>query len=95
MTNKLFRAAMLSIALGSLSLLTGCVEPDLSGDTETDEATGQVTTRFIVFVAYFDDAAHSNLVGAATFSDCPDDPSYSWGAQASFYTIESEPCGGS
>ncbi|MDI1464060.1 DUF6289 family protein [Catellatospora sp. KI3] len=46
----------------------------------------------IVFVAYFDDAAHSNLVGASTFSECPGDPSYHWGAYTSYYEITSEPC---
>jgi hypothetical protein len=49
--------------------------------------------RFIVFVAYDDNAAHSNLVGGATFNDCPnDDPSYRCGAQTELHTIESEPC---
>jgi hypothetical protein len=46
----------------------------------------------ITFVAYFDDAAHSNLVGASTFSECPGDPSYHWGAYTSFYEISTEPC---
>ncbi|GAA1644129.1 hypothetical protein GCM10009679_56490 [Saccharothrix algeriensis] len=46
----------------------------------------------ITFVAYFSDATHSNLVGASTFSECPGDPSYHWGAYTAYYTIESEPC---
>ncbi|MGB2569655.1 DUF6289 family protein [Micromonospora citrea] len=46
----------------------------------------------ITFVAYFDDASHSNLVGSSTFSECPGDPSYHWGAYTPYYTITSEPC---
>lgn len=46
----------------------------------------------IVFVAYFDDAAHTNLVGGSTFSDCPGDPSYHWGSYTPYYIIEEEPC---
>ncbi|MBW4704690.1 MULTISPECIES: hypothetical protein [unclassified Micromonospora] len=46
----------------------------------------------IVFVAYFDNAAHSNLVGGSTFSECPGDPSYHWGAYTEFHEITSEPC---
>ncbi|MBV1853605.1 DUF6289 family protein [Catellatospora tritici] len=46
----------------------------------------------ITFVAYFSDAAHTNLVGGSTFSECPGDPSYHWGAYTAYYTIESEPC---
>lgn len=46
----------------------------------------------IAYVAYFDDASYSNLVGASTFSECPGDPSYHWGAYTPYYTITSEPC---
>lgn len=79
-------------------LVTGCVTASPADETPTQAAAQAVgaaplVQRMITFVAYYDDAAHTNLVGAATFSECPGDPSYRWGAQTSYYTIESEPCG--
>lgn len=58
----------------------------------TGVATPAYANGVITFVAYFDDAAHSNLVGSSTFSECPGDPSYHWGAYTSFYEISTEAC---
>ncbi len=56
-------------------------------------ATVRPQTNYIVFVAYFVDANHTNLVGSRTFDDCPGEQgTYGWGAQTSYYTIDSEPC---
>ena len=89
MQNRIIQGIVLSGLLGA-----GCVAAE---PTEQAPPATQVVAphgqRMIAFVAYYDDAAHTNLVGAATFSECPGDPSYSWGTQTSFYTIESEPCG--
>jgi len=90
--------AILSLTAG---LLLGSCAVDSPGREDVPEAvqadalgatTAQV--RMIAFVAYFDDAAHTNLIGSATFSQCPGDPSGRWGSTSEFYTIESEPCAG-
>ena len=91
MQNRIIQGIVLSGLLGA-----GCVAAEPTEQAPAPPATQAVephVQRMITFVAYYDDAAHTNLVGAATFSACPGDPAYSWGSQTSFYTIESEPCG--
>lgn len=109
MRTQIVRTRIIPLAAGLLTLGTGCATSEESSGGEatvvvesTPVASSASTTariqplghRVIAFVSYYDDAAHTNLVGGATFSQCPGDPSWSWGAQTEFHTIESEPCGG-
>lgn len=70
-----------------IAAATAAIALSLVGAATPAHANGVIT-----FVAYFDDATHSNLVGSSTFSECPGDPSYHWGAYTPFYEISTEPC---
>jgi hypothetical protein len=93
MMNKAFRVAVIPLAVCLGTLITGCTM-DVSGDGDKAPKSGieERTVHYMTFVSYYDDAAHTNLVGSATFSDCPGDPASRWGATTSFYEIVSDPC---
>lgn len=109
MRTKVVRTVIIPLTAGLLTFGAGCATSEESSGGEATAAVESApvassapTTariqplgqRVIAFVSYYDDAVHTNLVGGATFSQCPGDPSWSWGAQTEFHTIESEPCGG-
>jgi hypothetical protein len=71
-----------------IAAVSAAVALGLVGAATPAQATGKVIT----YVAYYNDAAHTTLIGSSTFSQCPGDPSYHWGAYSDYYDISSEPC---
>ncbi len=75
-----------------LALIAAAVGLTFALGAAPASAETKVQGGVITYVAYFSDATYSNLVGGTTYSQCPGDPSYHWGAYTAYHTTYTEPC---